>query len=258
MTLGAVIASGLAGPLARPAGRKACIWAACLLCAVSDIIMMTTTSIGALYVGRLFNGLANGLFMTFSQLYIQECSPAEYRGLLLSAFQFWTSFGTLIGTIVDNFTSPLAGKASYLIPLGIIYVIPFFIAIGLFFIPESPRWLMEKGKTEQAKQSLHWLRPNKDAVDAELFSIQEAIDEAKANSGRALFFEVGSLSDTVIRPSNDRVTHLYPDVPRNRPPPHNARCRCCQYASRFRRDVHDSLWSVSFTTPSHELVLTSS
>ncbi|KAK5118700.1 hypothetical protein LTR85_007906 [Meristemomyces frigidus] len=190
MTLGAVIASGLAGPLAWKAGRKSCIWAACLLCAVSDIIMMTTTSIGALYVGRLFNGLANGLFMTFSQLYIQECSPAEYRGLLLSAFQFWTSFGTLIGTIVDNFTAPLPGKVSYLIPLGLIYVVPFFIAIGLFFNPESPRWLMEKGKTEKAKKSLLSLRPNRDAVDAELFSIQEAIDEAKANSGKALFFEM--------------------------------------------------------------------
>ncbi|KAK4541798.1 hypothetical protein LTR36_007330 [Oleoguttula mirabilis] len=190
MTLGAVIASGLAGPLAWKAGRKSCIWAACLLCAVSDIIMMTTTSIGALYVGRLLNGLANGLFMTFSQLYIQECSPAKYRGLLLSAFQVFTSVGVLIGTIVDNFTAPLSSKASYLIPLGLIYVIPFFIAIGLFFIPESPRWLMEKGKTEKARKSLLWLRPSKDAVDTELFSIQEAIDEAQANSGKALFFEM--------------------------------------------------------------------
>jgi MFS family permease len=60
MTLGAVIASGLAGPLAWKLGRKSCLWAACLLCAVSDIIMMATTSIGGLYVGRLFIGLANG------------------------------------------------------------------------------------------------------------------------------------------------------------------------------------------------------
>lgn len=54
--------------------------------------MMTTTSIGALYVGRLLIGLANGYFMTFSQLYIQESSPAKYRGLFLSTFQFCTSF----------------------------------------------------------------------------------------------------------------------------------------------------------------------
>ena len=60
MTLGAVIASGLAGPLAWKLGRKSCLWAACLLCAVSNIIMMATTAIGGLYVGRLSIGLANG------------------------------------------------------------------------------------------------------------------------------------------------------------------------------------------------------
>ena len=62
---------------------------------------------------------------------------------MLSAFQFWTSIGTLIGTIVDNFTAPLAGKKEYLIPLGLIYIVPFIIAIGLFFIPESPRWWVQ-------------------------------------------------------------------------------------------------------------------
>ena len=60
MTLGAVIASGMAGPLAWKLGRKSCLWIACFLCAVSDIIMMTTSSLGALYAGRLLIGLANG------------------------------------------------------------------------------------------------------------------------------------------------------------------------------------------------------
>jgi MFS transporter, SP family, sugar:H+ symporter len=128
MTLGAVVASGLAGPLAWKLGRRDCLWIACVLCWVADIVMMVSTSDGALYFARLLIGLANGLFMTFSQLYIQECSPAQYRGLMLSAFQFWTSIGTLIGTIVDNFTAPLKGKAEYLIPLGLIYIVPVFVS----------------------------------------------------------------------------------------------------------------------------------
>lgn len=91
MTLGAFISSGLAGVAAAKLGRRHCLWLACLLCAVSNIIMMTTTSIGALYAGRFLIGLANGYFMTFSQLYIQESSPAKYRGLFLTVFQFFTS-----------------------------------------------------------------------------------------------------------------------------------------------------------------------
>lgn len=135
MTLGAVIASAAAGTIAWKLGRKSCLWLACLTCTVGNVIMMATTSIGALYFGRLCLGIGNGLFMTFSQLYIQEVSPAKYRGLCLAAFQSWVSVGSLIGTIVDNFTAPLAGRTCYLIPLGLIYIIPLILAVGLFFIP---------------------------------------------------------------------------------------------------------------------------
>lgn len=91
MTLGAFISSGTAGFVAATLGRKMCLWLACLLCVASDVIMMATTDIGALYAGRFLIGLANGYFMTFSQLYIQESSPAKYRGLFLAVFQFCTS-----------------------------------------------------------------------------------------------------------------------------------------------------------------------
>ena len=92
MTLGAFVSSGGAGFMAIKLGRKQCLWIGCVLCFISNIIMMTTEDIHTLYGGRFLNGLANGFFMTFSQLYIQESSPAKYRGLFLTAFQFCTSF----------------------------------------------------------------------------------------------------------------------------------------------------------------------
>lgn len=52
-------------------GRKQSLWLACLLCAVANSIMLGTTHIAALYVGRLLIGFANGFLMTFSQLYLQ-------------------------------------------------------------------------------------------------------------------------------------------------------------------------------------------
>lgn len=91
MTLGAFISSGTAGLAASKLGRRPCLAIACITCCVANIIMMTTTNIGALYVGRFVIGLANGYFMTFSQLYIQESSIAKYRGLFLTGFQFFTS-----------------------------------------------------------------------------------------------------------------------------------------------------------------------
>lgn len=168
------------GPMSLYLGRKGCLWTASLLCAVSNGIMMGTTNLGGIYAGRLLIGIANGLFMTFGQLYLQEVAPAKYRGMAIAAFNFWTSTGTLIGTIVDNFTSKIEGRNCYLIPLALIYIVPTIISIGLIFIPESPRYLVSKDKIDQARKALTWLRPNGDlGVEAELREIELIAQEEK-------------------------------------------------------------------------------
>jgi MFS family permease len=156
------------------------IWLACVLCVVANVVMMTTDSIGALYFARTLIGFANGMFLTFAQLYLQECAPARYRGLVIALFQSWTSIGTLVGTVVDNFTTKIGGRQSYIVPLGIIYIIPGLLSVGLLFIPESPRWYLLRDETEKARKALHWLRPYSDTVDDEISSIQAAIEAERA------------------------------------------------------------------------------
>ncbi|KAK3364643.1 general substrate transporter [Lasiosphaeria hispida] len=179
MTLGAFISSGTAGFVAARFGRRQCLWAACLLCMISNIIMMATEDIGPLYAGRFLIGLANGYFMTFSQLYIQESSPAKYRGWFLTIFQFFTSFGTLVGTIIDWATAKRPDKSAFLIPLGMIYIVPIFLTVAMFFIPESPRWLILQNRQEEGRKSLEWLRPPGAACDEELKEIRAAIEREK-------------------------------------------------------------------------------
>ena len=93
MTLGAFVTSATAGFGAAFYGRKVSLWLACLGSIVATVIMQTTTSIGALYAARLIIGFANGLFMTYSQLYILECAPADFRGLGISTWSIWTTLG---------------------------------------------------------------------------------------------------------------------------------------------------------------------
>lgn len=203
MILGAFISSGFAGPIAALISRRLTIWLACLLCFISNIIMMTTTNLGGLYAGRFLIGLANGAFMTFSQLYIQECIPARYRGLLISVFSVWTSIGSLVGTIVDNYTSPINGKNSYLIPLGLIYIIPSLMSVGMIFIPESPRWLLQHGQSEKARKALRWLRPYDDTqIEEELSDMQAAL-EAESELSKGL-----SIWDMFANPIDRRRTIL--------------------------------------------------
>ncbi|KAG9778538.1 hypothetical protein HRR83_002746 [Exophiala dermatitidis] len=185
MILGAFLSSACGGPIAKLIGRKMSIWTAIVLCVVANVIMMVTTSIGALYFARLLLGLANGLFLTFAQLYLQECAPARYRGLVIGLFQSWTSIGTLVGTIVDNFTVKLPGRQAYIVPLGIIYIVPGILGLGLFFIPESPRWYLLQGKTEEARKALHWLRPYPEVIEEEIEQIQSAIEAERALASSA-------------------------------------------------------------------------
>jgi predicted MFS family arabinose efflux permease len=59
------------GLLTKIIGRTTALWIGCILCLVGDVIMMTTSSIGALYLGRFIMGVSNALFSVFGLLYIQ-------------------------------------------------------------------------------------------------------------------------------------------------------------------------------------------
>ncbi|KAI8626599.1 MFS monosaccharide transporter-like protein [Xylariaceae sp. FL1651] len=172
MILGAFISSSTAGFTAQYVGRKLSLWIACVGVFVSTALMQATNQIGGLYAGRLIIGLANGLLMTHAQLYIQECSPGRYRGFGISIFTYWVAVGSLVGTVVDNFAAKISNKNAYIIPLGVVHVIPAILTVGLFFIPESPRWLAAKGRMTEAERALQRLRPVG-------WSIADELDEMK-------------------------------------------------------------------------------
>src|SRR5271156_332751 len=179
MTLGAVVGSLLCGPVGTYLSRRQGLWLATITCYIANTIMMATTNIGAVYFARLLIGIANGFFQVFAQLYLQESAPPHLRGLAIAIYQWWCSLGSLIGTIVDNFTAPLPGRQSYLIPLGLIYIVPAILSVLIIFLPESPRWLAQKGKNEEARKSLIRLRPVKldpQCIEDELHDIKVALE----------------------------------------------------------------------------------
>jgi MFS transporter, SP family, sugar:H+ symporter len=75
-----------------------------------------------------------------------------------------------------------------MIPLSLIYIVRTILAVGMFFIPESPRWLVQHGKVDKARKALRWLRPEADSIEAELKEMELAIEnERMLERGIAVF-----------------------------------------------------------------------
>ncbi|KAL1964463.1 hypothetical protein VTN77DRAFT_6889 [Rasamsonia byssochlamydoides] len=172
LTLGAFISSLVAGVFSAFLGRKYALWAACILNFVALAIQIATTDKGVLYFGRLLLGFSNGFLVTFSNVYTAEISPAHLRGVMVALFAYWVNIGAILGTVVDNYTQTLLNKNSYRIPIATLYIVPTILGIGLFFVPESPRWLLHRNREQEARRSLETLRA--DSLDPEFLELEWA------------------------------------------------------------------------------------
>ncbi|ROW01881.1 hypothetical protein VMCG_05570 [Cytospora schulzeri] len=182
LTLGAFLSSLTAGSFAHFFGRKTALWLACFLTAIGGAIQIGTTDKAAVYVGRLVLGIGNGFLVTFSNIYTAEASPAHLRAVMVALFSEWVGIGTMVGTVVTNATKTRLDKASFQIPIGIMFVVPVVLTVGLFFIPESPRYLVNKGRMDQARRSLETLRGSSlrpEELELEWIEMVKGIGEEK-------------------------------------------------------------------------------
>ncbi|KAK2378464.1 sugar transporter ERD6 [Trifolium repens] len=117
-----------------------------------------------LYMGRLLEGFGIGIISYTVPVYIAEISPQNLRGALVSVNQLSVTIGIMLAYLLGLFV-----QWRYLAILGII---PCTLLIpGLFFIPESPRWLAKMGMTEEFENSLQVLRGYETDISVEVNEI---------------------------------------------------------------------------------------
>ncbi|MGD2035795.1 MAG: sugar porter family MFS transporter [Bacteroidales bacterium] len=152
--LGAVLGALMGGRIADILGRKKIIFVAAIVFATGALWSGFAPNPTQLLFSRLYIGIAIGVASFAVPLYIAEVSPTKMRGALVSLFQFMITIGILASYLSD---SALANndKTECWRTMFYVGVIPALILfIGAFFLPETPRWLMKKGREQESKNIL--------------------------------------------------------------------------------------------------------
>ncbi|KAJ4420836.1 hypothetical protein N0V82_004131 [Gnomoniopsis sp. IMI 355080] len=127
-----------------------------------------------IFVGDLLTGLLTGSFPVLGPAYIAEILPVCLRGIGLSCNNLSQVLGSLIGILILRGTQARSDKWSYKVPFITEYALPLIFIVGGFLAPETPWFLMKKGKHAEAKKSLQRTGYGDD-VENTLAHIQETL-----------------------------------------------------------------------------------
>ena len=152
--IGAVVGALFTGRITDYLGRKKVILASAFVFATGAIWTGLAPTVSQLMISRFYLGLAIGVSSFAVPLYISEISPTKIRGTLVSMFQLLITVGILAAYLSDNAFADNNNLECWR-PMLWVGVIPAAVLfIGMFFLPETPRWLMSKGREEEAKKVL--------------------------------------------------------------------------------------------------------
>ena len=175
LMIACVIGALLAGPIADWAGRKKILILCAVLFTVSAILSALPRSFTELVIARFIGGMGVGMASVVSPMYIAEISPAKIRGRLVALNQLAIVVGILL-SYLSNWLLVDTGINNwrYMLVAEILPAITFLV--GLFFIPESPRWLTKEGLEKEALDVLNIVAGAANA-DHELQEVKKSLSE---------------------------------------------------------------------------------
>ncbi|XP_062081518.1 monosaccharide-sensing protein 2-like [Humulus lupulus] len=162
--IGATLITTCSGAIADSLGRRPLLIISSMLYFVSGIVMLWSPNVYILLLARLLDGFGIGLAVTLVPVYISETAPPEIRGLLNTLPQFTGSGGMFLSYCMV-FSMSLMPSPNWRLMLGVLSIpsVIYFL-LTIFFLPESPRWLVSKGRMLEAKKVLQRLRGREDVA----------------------------------------------------------------------------------------------
>ncbi|WP_322983347.1 sugar porter family MFS transporter [Streptomyces sp. S584] len=181
--LGAMAGALVSGRLAARHGRRKVVIAVAVVFALGAGAAAAAPGVNSLIGARFVLGLAVGGASSMVPVYIAELAPARIRGRLMVLFQLMVAIGQLIAYLCGW---ALADSGGWRTMFALAVVPAAALGVGMVFLPESPRWLVGRGRTNQALAVLTRLRPTGFDVQQEITDIEAAADGAAAGRWRDL------------------------------------------------------------------------
>jgi len=178
LQIGAAVCALVIAPIcAGIFNRRTCLSIGCIASDIGLLVMVLSRSIMVMAIGRFVLGLGIGLTTYSLMIYLSEISPKETRGKNSSYFQLATVIGVVLAALL-SIPRSWHWWAAFVAPM----IPATIVAVGsVLFLPTSPRWLVQNGRTEEAREVMLYLRQGADAeaVHAELAEIQETIEDER-------------------------------------------------------------------------------
>lgn len=183
LTAGCFFGSIFAAILNDRIGRRYTLMLFCTIFLVGAAIQVGAHhAIGMIYGGRVIAGLGIGGLSSVTPVFVSENAPPATRGRIAGLFQEFLVIGSTFAYWLDYGVSLriAPGTMQWRVPVAIQLIPGGLMLIGLFFLTESPRWLMKQGRHEDALHSLAYIRNEPDdseAVQVEIAEIRASIEE---------------------------------------------------------------------------------
>lgn len=159
------------GTISDLVGRRPMLIASSVMYFISGLVMLWAPSVTIVLLSRIIDGVAIALAVTLNPLYISEIAPPDIRGQLNTLTQFACSGGMFLAYILV-FSMSLMQYPSWRVMLSVISIpsVAYFL-LAVFYLPESPRWLVSKGRMLEAEKVLQRLRNTEDVSGNTEFTV---------------------------------------------------------------------------------------
>jgi len=169
--VGSFIGCAIFEPICERWGFKVCIMLAGVVQVIAVIVELTATNWIVFTVGRIIAYIGVGLVENATPGYCSEVSPAAIRGFMSGSMTVLVTVGNTIGVGMSLPFATEMGRIGWIIPTAIQLLPALGILAMVPFCPESPRWLISKGRDAEGLASLNRLRHKRD-VDSGITAIE--------------------------------------------------------------------------------------